>query len=63
MGGRISLEQSPNLADIPGVKAAVPLVTRGTLARVKGKRFRSILLGLPTDDDRIWQSLDIEKGA
>ena len=61
-GGRIALDEAPKLADIPGVRAAVPIVTRGTLARIKGKRFRAVLAGLPTDDERIWQSFEIEQG-
>ncbi len=61
-GGRITLDEAPKFSDIPGVRAAVPIVTRGTLARVKGKRFRAVLAGLPTDDERIWQSLQIEEG-
>ena len=61
-GGRIAIDEGPNFSDIPGVRAAAPIVTRGTLARVNGKRFRAVLAGLPTDDERIWQSLQIEEG-
>lgn len=61
-GGRIAIDEAPKFSDIPGVRAAVPVVTRGTLARIKGKRFRAVLAALPTDDERIWQSLEIEKG-
>ena len=61
-GGRIAVDEAPKLLDVPGVRAAAPIVTRGTLARIKGKRFRAVLAGLPTDDERIWQSLQIEQG-
>lgn len=61
-GGRLSPSELPEIDDIPGVEASFPLVTRATLARTQGKRFRGVLLGLPADDPEAWQALPLASG-
>ena len=51
-GGRFEAAQLPKLADVPGCRSATPLVTRATMARAGGKRFRGVLLGIDVDDER-----------
>jgi putative ABC transport system permease protein len=62
-GGRLSPEVVPAIGDIPGVVAAIPVVNRATLARVHGKRFRAILVGLPLDNRDAWKALALTSGS
>lgn len=61
-GGRFGPEQVPKNADISGVAAEIPIVTRATLARVQGKRFKSVLLGVPTEQPQVWEALPLTEG-
>lgn len=61
-GGRLASDEVPAVDDVPGVVAAIPLVNRATLARVHGKRFRTVLLGLPVDNDAAWKALPLTAG-
>src|SRR5262245_9249513 len=61
-GGRLAIDEVPDIGDVPGVRARIPLVTRGTLARVHGKRFRAVLVGLPEDNSDVWKSLPLVEG-
>ncbi len=61
-GGRFDAEQVPKLADVSGVAAEIPIVTRATLARVQGKRFRAVLLGVPTEQAQVWDALPLTAG-
>jgi putative ABC transport system permease protein len=61
-GGRFEPEQVPSVADIPGVFAEIPVVTRATLARVRGKRLRTVLLGVPVERREVWETLPIAEG-
>jgi len=45
-GGRFDVAMLPRLADIPGVRAVVPLFYRPTLLRVGEKRVREIAVGV-----------------
>lgn len=45
-GKRFPSSLVPRLADIPGVRAAVPLVFRPTLLRVRNKRVRDLAVGV-----------------
>jgi hypothetical protein len=45
-GGRFDVGQLPQLADIPGVRAVVPLFFRPTLLRVGEKRVREVAVGV-----------------
>jgi putative ABC transport system permease protein len=62
-GGRLPPDSVPAVGDIPGVRAAIPVVNRATLARVHGKRFRAILVGLPLDNRDAWQALPLTAGV
>jgi putative ABC transport system permease protein len=48
-GGRFDIEKLPSLADLPGVRAAVPLFYRPTLLRVGEKRVREIAVGVDAE--------------
>lgn len=61
-GGRLEAAEVPKIADVPGVLAAIPVVNRATLARVHGKRFRAVLVGLPLDNDDAWKALPLTAG-
>jgi putative ABC transport system permease protein len=61
-GGRLASDEVPAVGDVPGVVAAIPLVNRATLARVHGKRFRAVLVGLPVDNDAAWKALPLAAG-
>jgi putative ABC transport system permease protein len=45
-GGRFAAAAMPSVADVPGVRAAVPLFFRPTLLRVGEKRVREIAVGV-----------------
>jgi putative ABC transport system permease protein len=45
-GGRFVVTQLPGLADLPGVRAVVPLFYRPTLLRVGEKRVREVAVGV-----------------
>jgi putative ABC transport system permease protein len=62
-GERLEAAEVPAVASVPGVVAAIPVVSRATLARVHGKRFRSVMLGLPVGDEQVWQALPVVSGA
>jgi putative ABC transport system permease protein len=61
-GGRFSAGDEARWTDVPGVRAALEMVTRATLARVQGKRFRSVLLGVRPDDAHVWEALRLADG-
>ncbi len=61
-GGRFEPALVPPLADIAGVVTEIPIVTRGTMARVQGKRFKSVLLGVPSELPAVWEALTIIEG-
>ena len=48
-GGRFDVGKLPTLADIPGVRAVVPLFFRPTLLRVGEKRVREIAVGVDAE--------------
>jgi putative ABC transport system permease protein len=48
-GGRFDIEKLPALADLPGIRAAVPLFYRPTLLRVGEKRVREIAIGVDAE--------------
>ncbi len=45
-GGRFVITELPDLANVPGVRAVVPLFYRPTLLRVDDKRIREIAVGV-----------------
>jgi putative ABC transport system permease protein len=61
-GGRLVESEVPDTADIPGATAGFSIISRGTIARVHGKRFRAVLVGLPPDDETAWQSVPLVSG-
>jgi len=61
-GGRFNESDAPDLGGVPDIGAAVPVVARATLARVKGKRFRTVLVGLPIESDDAWKALSLTEG-
>jgi putative ABC transport system permease protein len=48
-GGRFPAEELPHLADVPGVRAVVPLFYRPTLLRSGEQRVREIAVGVDVD--------------
>src|SRR5690606_31304953 len=50
------------LAKLPGVISDVPLTCRATLARIKGKRLRTVVLGLPIENVAGWEALSLTEG-
>ncbi len=62
-GTRFDRDIVPQVTDIFGVQAATPLVTRATMARTSGKRFRTVLLGVAQLDAQAWQMLPLVEGA
>jgi putative ABC transport system permease protein len=62
-GGRLATDEVPDLSDVDGVVAAIGLVNRATLARVHGKRFRAVLVGLPLENEQAWKALPLADGA
>ncbi len=62
-GTRFDAGAVPKLTHIPGVQAATPLVTRATMARSGGKRFRTVLLGVAPDDAPAWAMLPLTEGT
>ena len=61
-GDRFKAAEVPNLSQIPGVSSAIPVVARSTMARVHGKRFRTVLVGLPIENDAAWKALSLTEG-
>lgn len=61
-GDRFSTREVPELSGIPGTKTAVAVTSRATLARVKGKRFRTVVTGLPLDNGPAWEALSLTDG-
>ncbi len=61
-GGRFDAARVPGVDHLDGARAATPLVTRATLARVNGKRFQAVLLGVPPDDAQLWEALPLDEG-
>ncbi len=61
-GGRFPAADVPDLSHLPGVSSAVPVVGRATLARVHGKRFRTVLVGLPIENEGAWRALSLSEG-
>jgi putative ABC transport system permease protein len=62
-GGRFSVADVPRMTDIPGVLAEIPIATRATLARVRGKRLRAVLLGIPAEQPEVWKALVLVEGV
>src|SRR5262245_22146875 len=62
-GTRFDPSAVPDIEDVTGVQSVTPLVTRATMARVGGKRFRTVLLGVPPRDAQVWERLALEDGA
>ena len=48
-GGRFNAQDLPSLADIPGVRAVVPLFYRPTLLRVGDRRIREVAVGVAAE--------------
>jgi putative ABC transport system permease protein len=61
-GERFDPQRVPPLSDVAGVRSAVPLVTRATMARANGKRFRGVLLGVPATGGEAWEVLPLTEG-
>ncbi len=61
-GGRFESSHAPNLSQLPGVQSVVPVVARATMARVNGKRFRTVLAGLPVSNKTAWKTLAVAEG-
>jgi len=62
-GGRFSPDLAPSIDSVPGAKAAIPVTSRATRARVKGKRFSTVVAGLPLDNKPAWEALQFTEGA
>ncbi len=62
-GTRFDPSTVPDVNDIPGVQSVTPLVTRATLGRSGGKRFRTVLLGVPPEDPQVWERLPPVEGV
>ena len=60
-GGRFSIDEVPAFQD-NAILASVPLLSRTTSARVSGNKFKSIVLGLPTDISEVAGALEIRQG-
>ena len=61
-GGRFDPAAAPSVVDIEGVRSSMPLVTRATMARASGKRFRGVLLGVDPNEPQIWEALPLVEG-
>jgi putative ABC transport system permease protein len=61
-GGRLAVRNVPDIRNVPGVADVIPMASRATLARVGGKRFRAVLVGLPLDKGGAWKSLPLTEG-
>jgi putative ABC transport system permease protein len=61
-GGRFEPAEVPNLSDLPGVVSVVPVASRATAARFRGKKFRSVLIGLLLSDQKAWDALSLVEG-
>ena len=61
-GGRFAPADVPPLTDVPGVTHVFPVVSRPTMGRVHGKRFRGVLLGLPVEQKAAWSALPLTDG-
>ncbi len=61
-GGRFSPDLAPNIDGVPGAKAAIPVTSRATRARVKGKRFSTVVAGLPLENKSAWEALLLTEG-
>ncbi|MEX0937838.1 MAG: FtsX-like permease family protein [Pirellulales bacterium] len=61
-GDRFALADVPDVSELPGVEGVFPLATRAALARVHGQRFRTVLLGLPSGDEKVAAALDLVEG-
>ena len=61
-GDRLAQADVPEVADVPGVVGVFPLATRAALARVHGQRFRTVLLGLPVDNEQAAEALMLSAG-
>ena len=48
-GGRFEAKELPSLADVPGVRAVVPLFYRPTLLRVGERRLREVAVGVAAE--------------
>ncbi|MEX2112634.1 MAG: FtsX-like permease family protein, partial [Pirellulales bacterium] len=62
-GTRFDPASVPKIGDIPGIQAATPLVTRATMGRSGGKRFRTVLLGVAPEDPHAWEMLPLVEGV
>src|SRR5690606_23024508 len=61
-GGRFPSAEMPSLSGISGVIRAVPVTSRASTARIGGKRFRTVLAGLPLDNSAGWEALELTEG-
>ncbi len=61
-GGRFVVDDVPHIADVPGVRAVVPLIYRPTLLRVKENRVREIAVGVDAAGLVSIGLLDLEAG-
>lgn len=61
-GGRFPLEEVPQLSDIPGVQATVPLMFRVTGARASGQRWKALVAGVPSAAESAWRGLELADG-
>lgn len=61
-GGRFVSDEVPPIADVPGVRAAVPLIYRPTLLRVDENRVREIAVGVDAAGLESLGLLELESG-
>jgi putative ABC transport system permease protein len=62
-GGSFATEDLPLFDSVSGVESVFPSLTRPTLARVQGRRFRAMLLGLPESSSDVWKMLRLVDGT
>jgi putative ABC transport system permease protein len=61
-GGRFAAAEVPKLSGVSGVLSTVPVASRATMARAGGKKFRTVLIGLPLADNHAWDALSLVDG-
>lgn len=61
-GGRFSPELVPSIEGVSGAIVAIPVTSRATRARVKAKRFSTVVAGLPLENKAAWEALLLTEG-
>ena len=56
-GGRFAAADVSSLGKIPGISSPMPIVTRGTLIRVHGKRLQTVVVGVAPDQKEVLDEL------